>query len=40
MRGYKEEGLFSKSYYLETKTDKTIDVVCPHCGMTVQSKPR
>lgn len=22
------------------KTEKTIDVVCPHCGMTVQSKPR
>jgi len=22
------------------KTEKTVDVKCPHCGMTVQSTPR
>ena len=27
MRGYKEEGLFSKSYYLETKTEKGIEKI-------------
>jgi len=27
MRGYKEEGLFSKSYYLETKTEKRIEKI-------------
>jgi len=27
MRGYKEEGLFSKSYYLEAKTEKGIEKI-------------
>ncbi len=27
MRGYKEEGLFSKSYYLEVKTEKVIEKI-------------